>query len=70
LTNVIEIPHSGARLLTRRVCHWREGKIVLRWAAALLMTEQNFQKTTGYRDLWMVKTAFERKEALTQGDVA
>jgi hypothetical protein len=28
------------RLRTRRVCRWRDGKMVLRWAAAaLLMTE-------------------------------
>ena len=39
-TNVIESPHSGMRLRTRRVCRWRDGKMVLRWAAAaLLMTE-------------------------------
>jgi putative transposase len=33
-TNVIESPHSGVRLRTRRVCRWRDGKMVLRWAAA------------------------------------
>lgn len=42
-TNVIESPHSGVRLRTRRVCRWRDGKMVLRWAAAaLLMTEKTF----------------------------
>jgi hypothetical protein len=25
-TNVIESPHSGVRLRTRRVCHWRDRK--------------------------------------------
>ncbi len=60
-TNVIESPHSGVRLRTRRVCRWRDGKMVLRWAAAaLLMTEQNFRKIMGYRDLWMLKAALDQ----------
>lgn len=29
-TNVIESPHSGVRLRTRRVCRWRDGQMVLR----------------------------------------
>jgi transposase-like protein len=70
-TNVIESPHSGVRLRTRRVCRWRDGKMVLRWAAAaLLMTEQNFRKIMGYRDLWMLKAALDRKEVLVQQEVA
>ena len=59
-TNVIESPHSGVGLRTRRVCRWRDGKIVLRWAAsALLETEKNFRKIMGYRDLWMLKAALD-----------
>jgi len=55
-TNLIESPHSGVRLRTRRVCRWRDGRMVLRWAAAaFLMTENNFRKIQGYRDLWMLK---------------
>ncbi len=70
-TNVIESPHSGVRLRTRRVCRWRDGKMVLRWAAAaLLMTEQNFRKIMGYRDLWMLRAALDRKEVLVQQEVA
>ena len=43
-TNVIESPHSGVRLRTRRLCWWRDGQVVLRWAAsALLVTEQHFR---------------------------
>jgi putative transposase len=62
-TNVIESPHSGVRLRTRRVCRWRDGKMVLRWAAAaLLMTEKNFRRIMGYRDLWMLKAALGRSE--------
>ncbi len=70
-TNVIESPHSGVRLRTRRVCRWRDGKMVLRWAAAaLLMTEQNFRRIMGYRDLWMLKAALDQKGVLVQQEVA
>ena len=35
-----------------RVCRWRDGKLVPRWAAAaLLTTEQNFRKIMACRDL-------------------
>jgi putative transposase len=70
-TNVIESPHSGVRLRTRKICRWRDGKMVLRWAAAaLLITEQNFRKVMGYRDLWMLKGALGRKEILVEQEVA
>lgn len=62
-TNVIESPHSGVRLRTRRVCRWRDGKMVLRWAAAtLLMTEKNFRRIMGHKDLWMLKAALGRNQ--------
>jgi len=38
--------------------------MVLRWAAAaLLMTEQNFWKDYGCRDLRMLKAALDQKQA-------
>ncbi len=59
-TNIIENPHSGVRMRTRRVSRWRDGKMVLRWAAsAFLATEKNFRRIQGYRDLWMLKAALE-----------
>jgi putative transposase len=59
-TNIIESPHSGVRLRTRRICRWRDGRMVLRWAAAaFLMTEKNFRKIQGHRDLWMLKAALK-----------
>jgi transposase-like protein len=59
-TNLIESPHSGVRLRTRRICRWRDGSMVLRWAAsAFLMTEKNFRRIEGYRDLWMLKAALD-----------
>lgn len=55
-TNIIESPHSGVRMRTRRVSRWKDGKMVLRWvASAFLETETNFRRIQGYRDLWMLK---------------
>jgi transposase-like protein len=55
-TNVIESSFSGARSKTRRVTHWQDGAMALRWAAAsLVATEKNFRKLTGYKLLWMLK---------------
>ncbi len=60
-TNIIENPNSGVRQRTRRVSRWRDGKMVLRWAAsAFAATEANFRRILGYRDLWMLKAALER----------
>lgn len=70
-TNVIESPHSGVRLRTRKICRWRDGKMVLRWAAAaLLMTEQNFRKIMGYRELWMLKAALNENQTSLKKQVA
>jgi transposase-like protein len=55
-TNLIESPQSGVRQRTRRVTRWRDGTMVLRWAAtALLETEKNFRRIMGYQQLWMRK---------------
>jgi len=52
-TNLIESPHSGLRIRTRRVTHWQNGRMVRRWmASAFLRTEKHFKKIMGYRDLW------------------
>jgi transposase-like protein len=70
-TKVIESPHGGVRLRTQRVCRWRDGKMVLRWAtAALLMTEQSFRKIMGYRDLWMLKPALDENQVPLEMEVA
>jgi transposase-like protein len=56
-TNLIESPQSGVRMRSRRVCRWRDGAMVLRWAAtAMLTTEKNFRKILGYRHLWILKS--------------
>jgi putative transposase len=61
-TNLIESPHSGVRLRTRRVTNWQGGGMVLRWAAgAFLATEANFRRLDGYRDLWMLRAALDEE---------
>jgi transposase-like protein len=51
-TNIIESGFSGTRNRTRRVTNWRNGKMVLRWAAsALVSTEKNFRRILGYQSL-------------------
>ena len=70
-TNIIENPHSGVRMRTRRVSRWRNGKMVLRWAAsAFLATEKNFRRIQGYRDLWMLKAALDNQMEDDKGKVA
>lgn len=62
-TNIIESPHSGVRMRTRRVCNWQDGRMVLRWAtAAFLETEKNFQRIGGYQQLWMLKSWLDELE--------
>ena len=55
-TNIIESPHAGARIQTRRVTHWQNGRMVLRWmASAFLRTEKRFKRIMGHRDLWALE---------------
>jgi putative transposase len=54
-TNLIESSQSGVRMRTRRICRWR-ATMPARWvAAAFLVTENNFRRVMGYRDLWALK---------------
>ena len=63
-TNVIENPNSCVRRLTNRVGRWRDGSMVLRWAAAgFLEAEKGFRKIMGYRDLWILKAVLDEKSA-------
>jgi transposase-like protein len=55
-TNIIESPHAGVRIQTRRVTHWQNGRMVIRWlASAFIRTEKRFNKIMGYRDLWALE---------------
>jgi transposase-like protein len=66
-TNLIESPGSGVRLRTRRVCRWRDGMMVLRWAAsAYLATENSFRRIMGYEQLWTLDAYLKQsKDAAT-----
>ena len=62
-TNLIESPGSGVRLRTRRVCRWRDGTMVLRWAAtAMQATEKHFRRIMGHEQLWMLKAYLDENQ--------
>jgi transposase-like protein len=55
-TNIIESPHAGVRIRTRRVTHWQNGAMARRWmASAFLRTEKNFRRIMGYKELWALE---------------
>lgn len=59
-TNIIESPCGGVRLRTRRITHWKDGRMVLRWAAAaFLATEKSFRRIMGYQELWTLKAVLD-----------
>jgi putative transposase len=61
-TNVIESPQSGVQKRTHNVTRWRDADMVQRWAAsAWLLTEKQFRKVVGHRDLWALAAALERE---------
>jgi hypothetical protein len=54
---------SGVRKRTGNVGRWRDGQMVLRWVAgAYLLTERNFHKLQGYRDLWALAALLGREK--------
>lgn len=66
-TNLIESPNAGVRTRTGRVSRWKDGAMVLRWAAtAFLDTEKSFRRIMGYRDLWQLKAYLDEHEANEQ----
>ena len=66
-TNIVESPTSGVRLRTRRVTHWQNGEMVLRWAAAaLLETEKSFRRIMGYQELWMLRAVLDEEKISPQ----
>jgi len=69
-TNIIESPHAGVRIQTRRVTHCQNGKMVIRWlASAFIRTEKRFNKIMGYRDLWTLEAILNEAQPAT-GQVA
>ena len=70
-TNIVESPTSGVRLRTRRVTNWKNGQMVLRWAAtAYLETEKSFRRIIGYQELWILKAALDRDDVTQQEMIA
>jgi transposase-like protein len=66
-TNIIESPHAGVRIQTRRVTHWQNGKMVLRWmASAFLRTEKRFNRIMGHRDLWALEATLNPSATASQ----
>jgi transposase-like protein len=66
-TNIIESPHAGVRIQTRRVTHWKNGKMVLRWmASAFIRTEKRFNKIMGHRDLWALEAVLNPTATASQ----
>ena len=62
-TNSIDSTHSGIRQRTRRVTHWKNGEMALRWSAvAFVETEKNDRRITGYEHLWMLKAHLDRDD--------
>jgi putative transposase len=62
-TNVIESPYSGVRSRTCRVKNWRDGSMVLRWAAAsLLSAEKHFRRVMGYQQLWILESKLQETD--------
>jgi len=65
-TNIIESPHLGVRVQTRRVTHWQHGKTVIRWlASAFIKVEKRFNKIMGHRDLWTLEAVLNDAQPAT-----
>jgi len=66
-TNLIESSNSGVRQCTRRVTRWRDGQMVLRWAACgFLETEKRFRRIMGHQQLWMLKAHLDALDRQVQ----
>ena len=69
-TNIIENPNGAVRVITGRICRWRDHEMVLRWmASAYLEAEKSFRRIQGYRDLWVLSTALGRARSTSKVDL-
>jgi len=70
-TNVIDSTHSGVRQKTRRVTHWKNGAMALRWAAASFVeTAKSYQRIVGFDQLWMLKAHLDDHEPVAEMKMA
>lgn len=68
-TTANESARAGARL--RKICRWSDDKMALRGVApAPLITEHNFQRIMGYRDIRIPKEGLNRDGVSVQQEVA
>ena len=66
-TNLVDSSHSGVREKTRRVSHWQDEGMALRWTAgALQATAQKFRRIMGYQQLWMLQAHLNQKKDSTE----
>ena len=69
-TNIVESSQSSVRRRTGRVSRWRDGKMVVRWAAAsYLDAEKRFRRIMGHEHLWILASALGRTTVAEQGKV-
>jgi transposase-like protein len=60
-TNIIENPNGIVRRTSRRVTHYRDADMALRWTAAgFIEAQKSFRKIQGIKDLWILKAALGR----------
>ena len=70
-TNVIDSTHSGVRQKTRRVTHWKNGAMALRWAAASFVeTAKSYQRIVGFDQLWMLKAHLHDRQPVAEMKMA
>lgn len=66
-TNLVDSSHSGVREKTRRVSHWQNQDMALRWTAgALVATAEKFRRIMGYQQLWMLQAHLDKKKDSTE----
>ena len=66
-TNVIENGHAGSRRRSGRVTRWRDGGMVLRWAAAShLAAEKTYKRIMGHEQLWMLKAKLDTAQDVVE----
>jgi len=66
-TNLIDSTHSGVRQKTRRVTHWKNGSMALRWAAASFVeTEKSYRRIIGCDQLWMLKAHLDDHQPVAE----
>jgi transposase-like protein len=64
-TNSIESVFARAGSLLHRVKHWRDGRMVLRWAAATLrQAEKGFRRLNGFEHLVQLEEALRDSESI------